>query len=95
MSGPQFITIRDNLYVAHNTKGSVGGKELPYGYVRSVNFNDKQVNWDYRTPFPGAVSQPVASGGILFLPCGNYLYALGTEYYKKVVDAKRVCGCAR
>jgi outer membrane protein assembly factor BamB len=88
-SGPQFITIRDQIYVANNVysaDNSVNGRSLPYGTVRAINFNDRQTMWDYKTPFPGAVSQPVASGGILFLPCGNYLYAIGTEYYRRVVD---------
>jgi len=41
--------------------------------------------WDYKTPFPGAISQPIASNGILFLPAGNYLYAIGAEHYPQIV----------
>jgi outer membrane protein OmpA-like peptidoglycan-associated protein len=85
-SSPYFVTVRDNLYLAYNEKRAVGNKEIIYGAVKAVNFNDNKVLWSYSAPFPGPVSQPVASGGILFLPAGNYIYALGTEYYNKVVQ---------
>lgn len=83
---PYFVTVRDNLYLAYNEKKVVGNKEIVYGTVKAVNFNDNKVLWVYNAPFPGPVSQPVASGGILFLPSGNYIYAIGTEYYNKVVQ---------
>jgi outer membrane protein OmpA-like peptidoglycan-associated protein/outer membrane protein assembly factor BamB len=85
-SSPYFVTIRDMLYLAYNEKKTVGNKDLFYGAVKAVNFSDGKVLWSYPAPFPGPVSQPVASGGILFLPSGNYIYALGTEYYNKVVQ---------
>jgi len=37
-------------------------------------------------PFPGGAYQPAASGGIMFVPAGNYLYAVGTDYYPRIVD---------
>ncbi|MCU0821833.1 MAG: PQQ-binding-like beta-propeller repeat protein [Spirochaetes bacterium] len=83
---PYFVTVRDQLYIAYNSYTAENGKEVPYGKVRAVNFSDGAVIWEYKTPFPGGVSQSVASNGILFLPCGNYIYAIGTEYYSRVVD---------
>lgn len=85
-SGPLYITIRDQIYYAYNRYRTVKNKNVPYGIVRAVDFSEKRNIWDYTTPFPGAISQPIASKGILFLPAGNYLYAIGTEYYAKVVD---------
>lgn len=83
-SSPEFVIIRDQIYIAYNTSQTIKEKELPFGRVRALSF-DKQVLWEYLTPFPGAVSQPIASKGILLLPAGNYLYALGTEYYAKII----------
>jgi len=85
-ASPYFVTVRDYLYLAYNEKRVVSGKEVVYGTVKAVNFNDNSVMWTFVTPFPGPVSQPVAKGGILFFPSGNYIYALGTEYYAKVVQ---------
>ncbi|MCP4132527.1 MAG: PQQ-binding-like beta-propeller repeat protein [bacterium] len=85
-SAPRYVTIRDQLYIAYNEYTAMKGRKVPYGKVRAVNFSDNKNIWTYRTPFPGGVSQPASSGGILFLPAGNYLYAIGTEYYAKVID---------
>jgi outer membrane protein OmpA-like peptidoglycan-associated protein/outer membrane protein assembly factor BamB len=85
-SSPYFVTVRDQLYVAYNITDTVGTKTLSYGIAKALNFTDNTQIWNYKTPFPGAVSQPIASKGILFLPAGNYLYALGTEYYPRIVD---------
>jgi len=85
-AGPLFVTIRDLIYIAYNESVPVKGKPITFGRVRAMNFDDNTVLWEYRTPFPGAVSQPIASKGILILPAGNYVYALGTEYYARVVD---------
>ena len=85
-SSPYFITVRDNLYLAYNEKKTVNGKDLTFGTVKAINFNDNSTIWTFNAPFPGSVSQPVASKGILFLPSGNYVYAIGTEYYAKVVQ---------
>ncbi len=83
-SSPYFVTVRDQIYIAYNSYRTEAGKEVPYGNIRAVNFSDRTTIWEYKTPFPGGVSQPVASNGIMFLPCGNYIYALGTEYFSRV-----------
>jgi outer membrane protein OmpA-like peptidoglycan-associated protein/outer membrane protein assembly factor BamB len=85
-SGPYFVTIRDQLYIAYNTHESVKEHDVPYGTIKAVNFSDNSTIWFYKTPFPGAVSQPSASKGIMFFPCGNYIYAIGTEYYARVIE---------
>ncbi len=85
-SGPYYVTVRDQLYIAYNRYSKVKKKKVPYGHLKAVNFTDKNTIWQYMTPFPGAVSQPISSKGILFLPAGNYLYAIGTEYYARVVE---------
>ena len=81
-SSPQFVTVRDQIYTAFNSPDENGRS---YGNVRAVNFQDGSVLWEYKTPFPGGVSQPCASGGILFLPSGNYIYAVGALYYPRIV----------
>ncbi|MDA3901262.1 MAG: PQQ-binding-like beta-propeller repeat protein [Spirochaetes bacterium] len=82
-SSPGYVMVRDQFYIAYNEKGSVN---RAYGIVRAINYNDKSELWRFKTPFPGAVSQPIASNGILFLPAGNYLYAIGAEAYPRVVS---------
>ncbi len=85
-SGPLYITIRDQIYYAYNAYRNVKNRKVPYGILMAVDFSENRNIWNYKTPFPGAISQPIASKGILFLPAGNYLYAIGTEYYARVVD---------
>lgn len=82
-SSPHYVTIRDQVYVAYNGEGGVN---RAYGHVKAVNFVDKSQIWTFRTPFPGAVSQPAASRGILFLPAGNYMYAIGATSYPRNVQ---------
>lgn len=85
-SGPRFVTVRDQLYLAYNEYEPVAGRPFPYGILEARSFEDKKELWNFRTPFPGAVSQPLAQGGILFLPAGNYLYAVGATGYNRVVQ---------
>ncbi|MDY6968591.1 MAG: OmpA family protein [Spirochaetota bacterium] len=85
-SSPYFVTTRDQIYIAYNEQSLVKNRRITYGRLKAVNFSDNQTLWKYKTPFPGAVSQPVSSKGILFLPAGNYIYAIGTEYYSRPVD---------
>ncbi len=85
-AGPYYVLVRDQMYIAYNRVKTVNGRRVVYGGVRAVNFSDASTLWEYQAPFPGSVGQPSAAGGILFLPAGNYLYAIGTEYYEKVID---------
>jgi len=85
-TSPYYVLVRDQMYIAYNEIKSMNGRRVVYGRVRAVNFSDGQNLWEYRTPFPGVVGQPSAAGGILFLPAGNYLYAIGTQYYAKNID---------
>ncbi len=84
-SGPKFVTTRDQIYIAYH-KFTTGKKKLPIGFIKAKNFSDNTPLWEFRAPFPGAVSQPVSSNGIIFMPAGNYLYAVGTEYGSRVTD---------
>ena len=83
---PYFVTIRDQIYVATTFSKSIGGRDVPWARLESFNIMDKARLWEYSPQFPGAPSQPVADGGIIFLPAGNYLYAVGTDYYPRIVD---------
>lgn len=85
-SGPNYVTVRDQLYIAYTAYETIKEKETPYGILRAVDFSEDKALWEYKTPFPGAVSQPASSLGIMFLPAGNYLYAIGTEYYAHVIE---------
>ncbi|MFW5808762.1 MAG: OmpA family protein, partial [Spirochaetota bacterium] len=82
-ASPQYVMVRNQIYIAYNEPDSAG---RAYGIVRAVNFSDGNSLWNFKTPFPGAVSQPVASNGILFLPAGNYLYAIGARSYPRTVE---------
>jgi outer membrane protein OmpA-like peptidoglycan-associated protein/outer membrane protein assembly factor BamB len=85
-SSPYYVTIRDQIYVAYNDYRIIKNRKLSYGNMKAVNFTDNTLLWAYTTTFPGSVSQPISSKGIMFLPAGNYLYAIGTEFYSRVVD---------
>jgi outer membrane protein OmpA-like peptidoglycan-associated protein len=85
-SAPYFVIIRDQIYVATTFKKVIGGKDLSWSSLVSYNIMDKSKLWEYSPQFPGGSYQPVASNGIMFLPAGNYLYAVGTDYYPKIVD---------
>lgn len=83
---PYFVIIRDQIYVATTFHKNIGGRDIPWSQIESFNIMDKSKMWEYSPQFPGAPYQPVASKGIMFLPAGNYLYAIGTDYYPKIVD---------
>ncbi len=85
-SSPYFVTIRDQIYVASTIKKKVGDRDLSYGRLRALRFEGKDALWEFVSPFPGGSYQPAASGGIMFLPAGNYLYAVGTDYYPRIID---------
>lgn len=81
-AGPKYVMIRDQAYIAYSDNGK---KKRAYGVVKAINFDENKKLWNFRTPFPGSISQPMASNGILFLPAGNYLYAIGAQHYPRVV----------
>ncbi len=85
-SSPYFVTIRDQIYVTSTIKKRVGDRELSYASLRALRFDHKDALWEFIPPFPGGAYQPAASGGIMFLPAGNYLYAVGTDYYPRLID---------
>ncbi|MBN1496162.1 MAG: OmpA family protein [Spirochaetes bacterium] len=85
-SSPYFVTIRDQIYVAGTFKKRVGDRELSYARLRALRFDRTKALWEFVPPFPGGAYQPAASGGIMFVPAGNYLYAVGTDYYPRIVD---------
>lgn len=83
---PYFVIIRDQIYVGTTFQKNIGGRDVPWSLLQSFNIMDKNKLWEYSPQFPGASYQPVASKGIMFFPAGNYLYAVGTDYYPKIVD---------
>jgi len=85
-SSPYFVTIRDQIYVASTFNRKVGDRDLPFTALRALRFDRKDMLWEFIPPFPGGAYQPAASGGIMFLPAGNYLYAVGTDYYPRIID---------
>lgn len=85
-SSPYFVTIRDQIYVAATIKKKVGDRELSYARLRALRFSRTEALWEFVPPFPGGAYQPAASGGIMFVPAGNYLYAVGTDYYPRIID---------
>lgn len=85
-SSPYFVTIRDQIYLASTIKKRVGDRDLSYARLRALRFEQKNALWEFVPPFPGGAYQPAASGGIMFLPAGNYLYAVGTDYYPRIID---------
>ncbi|OHD64650.1 MAG: hypothetical protein A2176_10090 [Spirochaetes bacterium RBG_13_51_14] len=85
-SSPYFVTIRDQIYVASTIKKRVGDRDHSYASLRALKFDRREALWEFVPPFPGGAYQPAASGGIMFLPAGNYLYAVGTDYYPRIID---------
>lgn len=84
-AGPNFVTIQDQIYAAYNYNKQVGGKTVVFGAVKAYRFGDTVPFWTFEAPFPGWASQPIASKGVLFVPLGNYVYALGTYYDRNIV----------
>jgi outer membrane protein OmpA-like peptidoglycan-associated protein len=85
-TSPYFVIIRDQIYIATTFQKTVGDRQHSYASLKAISMREKKVDWDYIPPFPGGAYQPVAQGGIMFLPAGNYLYAIGTDYYPRVID---------
>ena len=85
-SSPYFVVIRDQLYIANTFKKEISGRDLPFASLKCLKFGSDLKLWEYMPQFPGGASQPVASGGIMFMPAGNYLYAIGTDYYPRIVN---------
>ncbi len=85
-SSPYFVTIRDYVYIANTFKRSVGKRPVSFASLKAVRFSDGKRAWEFRPPFPGSSFQPSASKGIIFLPAGNYLYAVGTDYYPRIIE---------
>ncbi len=83
-SSPYFVTIQDQIYVANTFPKTVGGRPVNFGTVQAYRFGDRTPFWRFDAPFPGGASQPAASRGTLFLPAGNYLYAVGTYYDRNI-----------
>jgi outer membrane protein OmpA-like peptidoglycan-associated protein/outer membrane protein assembly factor BamB len=85
-SSPYYVTIRDQVYIVSSFKKKVGGKDLSYASLKALQFDRKDPLWQFVPPFPGGGYQPAASNGIMFLPAGNYLYAVGTDYYPRIIE---------
>jgi outer membrane protein OmpA-like peptidoglycan-associated protein/outer membrane protein assembly factor BamB len=85
-SSPYFVTIRDQIYVSGTFMKRVGNRDISYARLRALRFDRKNALWEFVPPFPGGAYQPAASGGIMFVPAGNYLYAVGTDYYPHIID---------
>ncbi len=85
-SSPYFVMIRNQIYAASTFNKPVGGKEVPFTRLKLLNNADGSASWEFVSPFPGGSGQPSASKGIMFLPGGNYLYAVGTDYYPRLID---------
>ncbi|MDH5718686.1 MAG: OmpA family protein [Spirochaetia bacterium] len=78
-SSPKFIMIQDQIYTAYNQKINSGGKSGTFASVEAYSFEDKKPLWRFDALFPGGASQIAAEKGILFLPAGKILYALGEK----------------
>lgn len=81
LSSPSFVTVRDQLYMARIApRRAPDGSMVNYTELTAWRFADNRVPiWNFSAPYPGGPSQPAASGGILFLPAGDYLYAVGDK----------------
>jgi len=84
-SAPYFATVNDQIYVAYNYTKRVGDKDVVFTELKAYFFGSKEPLWEFYPPFPGGCSQPIVSRGTLFLPAGNYLYAVGTYYDRPIV----------
>ncbi|MGC8764556.1 MAG: OmpA family protein [Brevinematia bacterium] len=84
-SSPYFATVNDQLYVAYNYTKKVGEKDILFTGVKAYRFGERSPLWEFYPPFPGGPSQIAVSRGTLFLPAGNYLYAIGTYYERPIV----------
>ncbi len=84
-SSPYFATVNDQLYVAYNYTKKVGDKDIVFTALKAYQFGETTPLWEFYPPFPGGSSQMAVSRGTLFLPAGNYIYAVGTYYERPIV----------
>ena len=91
-SGPKFVTIRDQIYVAYATKKSdpETGKAATYTVVEAHSLDNKEKIWTFEPPNKGAPSEPIAENGVLFVPVGKRLYALGEKGDGEIHDFEEI-----
>ncbi len=74
-SSPSFVIIRDQIYLASL---SPTGQGINTTILKAYSFDQKgKTLWTFRTTEPGGPSQPVADKGVIYLPAGKTLYAIG------------------
>ncbi|MDH4200649.1 MAG: OmpA family protein [Spirochaetia bacterium] len=88
---PYFLMTRDQIYIAANSTREFaeesGKNKMTFAKVRTFIKENPPVSlWEFDAPFSGAVSQPVSSKGVLFLPAGNFLYAIGDNEQSKLTQ---------
>ncbi len=84
---PNHVVIGETIYTATAQRRQVGKQELPFARLAARPLDGPDTReWQFEAPFPGAPGQPVASRGIMFMTAGNYLYAVGTDFYPDVID---------
>ena len=76
-NSPYFVTIRDHFYLSHIVYRNRERKKTTYTKLIHGEFLGERPIWEFESALPGSPSQPVASKGVLFLPVGKYVIALG------------------
>ncbi len=82
-SSPYFVTVRDQIYVSKQITKESGGADHSYTETDAYLLNREGAIWSFSAPFPGGPLQPAASRGLLFIPAGRVLYAIGKPYPKE------------
>ncbi|MES0491516.1 MAG: PQQ-binding-like beta-propeller repeat protein [Leptospirales bacterium] len=91
-SGPKFVTIRDQIYVAYAKRKTdpETGKAATYTVVEAHSLDNKEKIWTFEPTNKGTPSEPIAENGVLFVPVGNRLYALGEKGDGEIHDFEEI-----
>jgi len=80
-SSPVLAAVRDQIYLAYSQergklKDKINGRYIILDAIESEN---QKVLWSFKSNFPGGTSEIALENGILYLPSGDLLYALGQK----------------
>jgi len=80
-SSPVLAVVRDQLYLAYSQergklKDKINGRYIVLDAIESEN---QKILWSFKSNFPGGTSEIALENGILYLPSGDLLYALGEK----------------
>lgn len=86
-SSIKFALIRDIVYAASTYYKVINNRKVPYTELNAIVRGEKQgLLFNFKPPFAGGPGQLAAENGNLYLPAGEFLYAIGTHYQTEIKE---------